>query len=149
MWMFFNQRYQKVLEKNDLVFRLEALRDLVLFYAVLFFTCVIGIIELLPEIKQDSKKWFQILVGILYFGLVSIFDFCVFRVWGIFLESALLTRIRLEGWEAYKNYALNYPSIVDNIILSLCCSKIVVFLIIFLLTIFFSLLYYYKYFEKS
>lgn len=105
---------------------------MVLFYAVLFFTSIVGIIELLPEIKEGNDR-LQFKLQWLYFFLVYAFDFCVFRVWGIFLESALLTRVAFKDWGAYKQYALNFPSILDRFILDPIFSKILVFSLIMVL----------------
>lgn len=52
-------------------------RDFLIFYSALFFTCVVGIIELLPEFENWSNLSgftagisYRISVSILYFGLL-------------------------------------------------------------------------------
>jgi hypothetical protein len=50
--------------------------EILVFYGALFFTCVIGIIELLPELDKwlDYSEWmgilYQIALSLLYFGLL-------------------------------------------------------------------------------
>ena len=145
---YFNLLIPEKFDNSFVMFRLEALQNLVLFYVVLFFTSVVGIVELLPEIKRSSVR-LQIMVQFLFFGLVTVFDLCVIRVWNIFLESALLTRIELAEWQPYKEYALHIPSIIDEIILDRSWSKPVVVIIVLAFTIFFSILYNYKYFDEE
>jgi hypothetical protein len=48
-------------------------REFMLFFAVLFFTCMIGIITLLPELKNTNGllSWGWLSISVLYFGLLS------------------------------------------------------------------------------
>jgi hypothetical protein len=47
-------------------------REFILFYSVLFFTCIVGIIELLPEFESLNSvfTWHWFSLTALYFGLL-------------------------------------------------------------------------------
>jgi hypothetical protein len=61
-----------VLTDANAKFEVERNADFLIFWAVLFFTCVVGIIELLqlfdPKAKQTEEL---LLLSLLYFGLLS------------------------------------------------------------------------------
>ena len=48
----------------------ELLRDFTIFFAVLVFTCIVGIIELLPELEKVSGSFGFISLTFLYFVLL-------------------------------------------------------------------------------
>ena len=49
----------------------EFYRTLIIFFAGVFFTCVVGLIELLPEFETVTGSIGRITLTILYFGLLS------------------------------------------------------------------------------
>ena len=55
-------------------------REFILFYAILFFTCVIGIIELLPEFESLNSgfTWHWFSLTALYLGLLIGIFVCMF-----------------------------------------------------------------------
>lgn len=71
-------------------FRLQLLRDIMLFYGVLIFTCVLGMIELIPELKPLPSSELP-LVTIIYFGLLFGLIYSFSRCWDIYKESIELT----------------------------------------------------------
>jgi hypothetical protein len=52
-------------------------REVLIFFAVLFFTCVVGLIELLPQLETTNGllSWSWLLMSCLYFGLVVGVDY--------------------------------------------------------------------------
>lgn len=57
----------------------DFLKDFILFFAVLFFTCVVGIIELLPEFETVNGlfTWSWFAISFLYFSLLLGVDYSV------------------------------------------------------------------------
>ena len=45
-------------------------REIILFYSVLFFTCIVGIIELLPEFENIKGMFGLLSVSAIYFGFL-------------------------------------------------------------------------------
>jgi len=76
-------------DRDDAKLTSEYLRDFVIFFAVLFFTCVVGIIELLPELEKISGfctiRW--ITVSILYFALVGLMMFGVWTCFWLYKDN--------------------------------------------------------------
>lgn len=77
--------YEDIEESARLI--LEHNRDTNLFWAVLTFTCTVGIIELLPIINKSFPSWEQICLGIIYFVLLIGIVFSVWRVFEIYREN--------------------------------------------------------------
>jgi len=52
-------------------------REFMIFFAVLFFTCMVGLIELLPQLEKPNGllNWSWLLMSSLYFGLVIGIDY--------------------------------------------------------------------------
>ena len=50
-------------------------REIIIFFSALFFTCVVGIIELLPELEKINGVWGLTSISILYFGLLFGVDY--------------------------------------------------------------------------
>ena len=55
---------------EDAEFRAELLREFAIFFAVLFLTCVVGIIELLSEFEKINGLFGWISISSIYFGLL-------------------------------------------------------------------------------
>ena len=95
-----------VVEKRDKKYTAEVLREFSIFFAVLFFTCVVGIIELLPEFDKISKypyllSFGWIFLSILYFGLLFGIVFCIDRCFWLYDQNK-----RLAG-----EFGFNFPEI--------------------------------------
>jgi hypothetical protein len=58
------------LGERDAKYSAEILREFSIFFAVLFFTCVVGIIELLPEFGKIKGIYGLVAISIIYFGLL-------------------------------------------------------------------------------
>jgi hypothetical protein len=63
------------MKSEDYKYWSQFYRDFLIFFAVLFFTCVVGIIELLPEFEKTSGLWSVVVISIVYFGLVLGIDY--------------------------------------------------------------------------
>ena len=146
----FNKTIPDGLTIRNIEFRLGAHQNLAIFYAVLSFTCVTGIIGLLSDISHNPNEciWLSICIQLLYFGMVLVMDFCVFRIWGVFLEGALLSRISLSdgSWEAYKDYATHEDirSVIDTTLLDPFWSRFLIILLLSGIAIFLIILYYFQ-----
>lgn len=55
---------------RDRSFIAQLLREFIIFFAVLFFTCVVGIIELLPEFDKIEGMFGLLSISAIYFGLL-------------------------------------------------------------------------------
>jgi hypothetical protein len=78
--------------KEPAKIRAETYRDTLIFWAVLVFTCVVGIIALLPEINIISNLSLsaiiqQICLGIIYFALLGVMVFSIWRVLGVYKDG--------------------------------------------------------------
>lgn len=66
----------------------EMFRDFLLFFGVLFFTCVVGIIGLLPEFEKTngllSGSW--LVISIIYFGLLFGICYSIHKCFFIYWE---------------------------------------------------------------
>jgi hypothetical protein len=67
----------------------DFLREFMIFFAVLFFTCVVGIIELLPEFESINGlfTWSWFAVSFLYFGLLLGVDYSVYVCFNLYEEN--------------------------------------------------------------
>ena len=67
----------------------EFYREILLFFAILFFTCVVGIIELLPELEKINGllSWSCLALSSLYFGLVIGVDYSLDRCFLLYKQN--------------------------------------------------------------
>ena len=70
-------------------FAAELYRELLLFFAVVFFTCVVGIIELLPELEKTNGlfSWSWLAISVLYFGLLLGIDYSLDRCFFLYKQN--------------------------------------------------------------
>ncbi|MCJ7608158.1 hypothetical protein MUP00_00610 [Candidatus Bathyarchaeota archaeon] len=89
-------------------------REFLTFWGVMFFTGVVGIVELLPEIDYGSHSVQYSFFGtLLHFGLVALMILSLRNCFRIVKDSSRLTREGALG-EDYRKFALEHPSDVDN-----------------------------------
>ena len=138
-----------MLSKEDAKFLAETYREFIIFYAVLFFTCVVGIIELLPQVEKWTfdfglRFWtFDLPLCLLYFlGFLLGIIISIHECFDIYRKSAKLTRSGQLGY-GVKEYVKEHPTIIDHFILTKKGTIIEVVLIIGVLSIF-TLLYFSK-----
>lgn len=114
-------------------FGAEALRDFMLFFGVLFFTCVVGIIEFLPELEKTngvlSGSW--LIVSIIYFGLVFVINYSVEKCFFIYWEIKTYTG----------RWGCRYPEIENAIEKIFRKPMVLKWFLICAITIIFILLY--------
>jgi hypothetical protein len=89
-------------------FAAELYRDLLLFFAVVFFTCVVGVIELLPELEKINGlfSWSWLALTVLYFGLVVGIEYSMDRCFWLYRRNKDVGKKsgygfvypELEGW---------------------------------------------------
>ena len=115
-----------LLSKEDARFKAETNRDFLIFWAVLFFSCVVAIIELLPQIcrqsfavqKLSARIVMRVLrnkntyLSIIYFGLLFGIALSIYSGFKTYGESAELT-FSGEIGEGYKHYVILHPSLYD------------------------------------
>lgn len=67
-------------------------REILIFFAVLFFTCVVGIIELLPQLEEINGllSWNWLLISSVYFGLLAGIDYSVKKCFWLYRENRTL-----------------------------------------------------------
>ncbi len=96
----------------------EGNRDFLVFYVVLFFTCVVGIIELLSEFDNVDRKFSKkgddekIALTLLYLFLVAGIFFSISQCWNVYRISYALTYNGKLGNDLM-NFAKENPSFVD------------------------------------
>ena len=109
------------------------LKELTLFFAVLFFTCIVGIITLLPELEKINGFFSGLANSILYFGLLlganySVYKFFQFYKWNLdFAEK--------YGYGFYSidvNYLLRFFKKVKYLQLFIIILMTFVFLVLYL-----------------
>lgn len=64
-------------------------REVMIFFAVLFFTCVVGLIELLPQLEKPNGllSWSWLLMSSLYFVLVVGIDYSLGKCFWLYREN--------------------------------------------------------------
>ena len=78
----------------------ELLRDFTIFFAVLFFTCTVGIIELLPELEKIRGIFGFISLTLLYFILLFGIVFSINKCFELYDENKNFAgRYRYIFWE--------------------------------------------------
>ena len=93
----------------------EGNRDFLVFYIVLLFTCVMGIIELLPELNEFhcKKTDLKVILTLMYLILVAGILFSTYQCWHVYRISYELTYSGKLGQEL-KRFATDNPSIIDD-----------------------------------
>lgn len=102
--------------KEDYKFRVEHLREMMIFWAVLVLTTVVGIIELLPETKPPFSVQLCC-ISIIYFALLGGMCFSTWRVFDIYREIrniALLGELGSVVKELAKDKKTRFDKIVDS-----------------------------------
>jgi len=94
-------------------FLAETNRDFIIFWAVLFFTCIVGLIELLSELNRNAGKWLKLFVATLYFLLVVGIILSMSQCWNIYRVSYALTYNGKLGPEI-ENFIRANPSLIDQ-----------------------------------
>lgn len=118
----------------------DANRDSVLFWGVMFLTCVVGIVELLQlEPKQEFQKW---LLFVLYVGLLIGMVLSMSKGWDLYRENYELTIKGKLGGDI-KVYKLTNPSFIDKHKDILLCKWFEAIFIIVAI-VFFELLFFVK-----
>ena len=95
----------------------ESNNDFLIFYAVLFFTCVVGTIELLPSFEEWVKKgsWEKRLLSFLYAGLLFGMLFSISSSWRILRENHdIIFSGKLEN--GIKDYISANQTIFDHLL---------------------------------
>ena len=87
-------------EKKRLTRIADFLREFMVFFAVLFFTCVVGIIELLPELDKINSlfSWGGIVISIVYFGLLLGLDYSLFKCFYLYEQNKLIKKLYGYGF---------------------------------------------------
>ena len=87
---------------RDKKFRGEVLREFSIFFAILFLTCIVGIIELLPEFdKIHGNVWLGGSLSAIYFGLLAGIIFSIDKCFWLYELNK-----RLAG-----EFGFNFPEI--------------------------------------
>lgn len=98
--------------------RIDINSNFLIFWATIFLTSFIGLIELLPEVKPlkeiKSKKYF-FLISLLYFALVVLMSVSIHSCIRIVRENVMFTRDGYLG-EEYSNFTLEHPSLTDSFV---------------------------------
>ena len=102
-------------------------RDMLVFWALLFFTCVVGIIELLPQIKEQpisniglpgiDLRNEQTYISVIYFGLLGGMIFSILNSFRIYRDSKKLV-LAGELGEDSKKYAEKNFTWIGRLILT-------------------------------
>ena len=98
--------------------RLEGNSSFLTFWAILFFTCVVGVIELLPEVKslwQTGDSVLFILISGLYASLIVGMWLCIYSCVRIIRENVNFILDGRLGKE-FIEHAKNYPTISDKLL---------------------------------
>lgn len=83
-------------------------REFLIFFAIVFFTCVVGIIELLPEFENINTiiSWRWFVVSLVYFGLLSGILYSLDKCFWLY------GRNKIHGG----NFAFLYPELEGGIV---------------------------------
>jgi hypothetical protein len=114
----------------------EMYREFLLFFGVLFFTGVVGIIELLPEFDkiQSIFSWSWLTISLLYFSLLFAINYSIHKCfWILFVE------VQDTG-----KYGFRYPLFESLITKIFKKPKNLKVFMILLVTLLFILLYFVK-----
>ena len=83
---------EKIDDSSKLI--LKSYRDTLLFWGVLIFTCIIGLIELLQHIDPALPTVQHFLFGVIYVGLLFGMGFSIYRALGIYRD---IRQLALSG----------------------------------------------------
>ena len=110
-------------------------REVLIFFAVLFFTCVVGLIELLPQLETTNVllSWSWLLMSFLYFGLVVGIDYSLEKCFWLYRVNRTLRETIHVGF-----YYPDIEFLVQKIFKKL---KYLEGFLIAVITLFFILLY--------
>lgn len=86
---------------EDAKFGAEVLREFAIFFAVLFLTCVVGIIELLPEIEKINGLFSWTSVSTIYFGLLFGIVYSMDKCFWLYKQNRMFSG----------KFGYNYPEI--------------------------------------
>jgi len=75
------------LENRDRKFVTQLLREFIIFFAVMFFTCTVGIIELLPEFDKIDGIFGWIAISTIYFGLLAGIIFSIDKCFWLYEQN--------------------------------------------------------------
>lgn len=78
------------MENRDRKPTAELLRDFAIFFAVIFFTCLVGIIELLPEFDRIRGIWGFTAISSIYFGLLAGVIFSIYVCFWLYEQNRAL-----------------------------------------------------------
>jgi hypothetical protein len=87
-------------------------KEMILFFAVLFFTCVVGVITLLPELEHPYGlvSWGWLSLSILYFGLVVGIDYSLYNCFYLYEINRQFREIGVGGF---------YYPLIDDVAISI------------------------------
>jgi hypothetical protein len=111
--------------------------NFMLFWAVLFFTCIIGIIELIPSLKVDEIRIVERNCLVLfYIILLGGIEFSVPRIWNLYRENFQITFCGKLGQNILE-WVQSTPGTLDNILLNplfewICLSFVTIVLVLLL-----------------
>jgi hypothetical protein len=88
------------LQERNREYKADALRDFSIFFGALFFTCVVGIIELLPEFGNVNGIFGKVSISTIYFGLLCGIVFSIDKCFWLYEQN------RTIG-----GYGFNFPTI--------------------------------------
>lgn len=114
----------------------ETYRDFLLFFGVLFFTCVVGIFTLLPEFEKIPyiPSWTWLIISALYFGLLVGIAYSIRKCfWILFVEVKDLGK-----------FSFRYPELETLVKKYFKEPKYLEWLFIIVVVIIFILLYFIK-----
>jgi len=120
-------------------FKAEINRDFLIFWAIIFFTCITGIIALLQHLKTVQTGTERALFLILYFGLVLGVLVSMTTSWNIIRESQEFTRRGLLGLD-FQQYMQKNKSMFELLSFenTLWWGSIVISVGIFLQSLYFA-----------
>jgi hypothetical protein len=68
----------------------DFLREFMVFFAILFFTCVVGIIELLPEFESINGLASGLVVSAVYYGLLLGIDYSLYKCFYLYEQNKIV-----------------------------------------------------------
>ena len=107
-------------------------REFIVFFAGLFFTCVVGIIELLPELEKINGVFSGLAFSLLYFGLLLGVNYSVYKFFQFYEYNKNLVKKHGRGFSSHD---------IDYLARIFKNSKNLQWLILVLTTFVFVLLY--------
>jgi hypothetical protein len=68
----------------------DFLREFMVFFAVLFFTCVVGIIELLPQFGSINGLVSGVVISVVYYGLLLGIDYSLYKCFYLYEQNKIV-----------------------------------------------------------